>query len=338
MKPRLYDQFKEFHDLIKLDKESSLLKEKRDILQADFEKKFPKILKEHGITVNKSDLRFIDQGSYRQGISTTIDDTTIDRDVAVIFPLDIKENDDPRKIKGFARDALTINNIREPKIKEPCVTVQYLQQGEENMHIDFPLYAESDGTVYLARGKEYSSTYKWEPGDPDGLNDYLESYFAGDQGTQLRRIVRFIKKWRQEKYGESYTKDHRPPSIGITLLACQHFDYYSVDGYDDDLNALYRVVNGITNSFIPNFSGEHTITKRLPVTPETDVFYKMTDADEEVFYAKLSEFRDNLLNAINANEEYEAAKYIQKSLGTDFKLPEKPKSTSAKSKSENSYA
>lgn len=338
MQPRLYKQFEEFHNLIKLDKESSLLKEKRDILQGDFEKNFPEILKEHGITVNKSDLRFIDQGSYRQAISTTIDDTTIDRDVAVIFPLDIEENTDPRKIKGFARDALTIKNNREPKIKEPCITIRYLQQGEENMHIDFPLYAEHDGAVYLARGKEFSSTYEWESCDPDGLNDYLESYFAGNEGNQLRRIVRFIKKWRQEKYGDSYTKNHRPPSIGITLLACEYFVYTSVDDYDNDLNALYTVVNGITYSFITNLSGEHTITKKLPVTPKTDVFFKMTDADEEVFYTKLSEFRDNLLNAINANEEYEAAKYIQKSLGTDFKLPEKPKSSSAKSKDENSYA
>jgi hypothetical protein len=338
MKPRLYDQFEDFHNLIKLDKESSLLKEKRDILQGDFENKFPEKLKEHGITVNKSDLRFIDQGSYRQAISTTIEDKIVDRDVAVIFPLDIEENTDPRKIKGFARDALTITNVREPKIKEPCITVYYLKQGEENIHIDFPLYAEHNGTLYLARGKEFSATYEWEKCDPDGLNEYLESYFAGNEGNQLRRIVRFIKKWRQENYGDSYGKDHKPPSIGLTLLACDYFTYKSVDGYDDDLNVLYAVVNGIINSFILNILGEHTITRNLPVTPNSDVFYKMTNVDEETFYTKLSEFKNNLLNAINANEEYEAAKYIQKSLGIDFKLPDKPKSSSAQSKRENSYA
>lgn len=339
MKPRLYKEFQDFHNTIKLDKESSLLQEKRNILQQDFENKFPGILANHKITVNKSDLRFFDQGSYRQGVSTTIEDTIVDRDVAVMFPLDIEVNADPRKIKGYARDALTIKNVRDPDIKEPCITVKYVKQGEENMHIDFPLYVKHDEAVYLARGKEYSSTYQWEPCDPDGLNEYLESHFAGDEGNQLRRIVRYIKKWKQEKYGISYTKDQKPPSIGLTLLACEKFSYTTVDGYDDDLNALYKVVNGIISCFKVNSNDQHVITKELPVTPKTDVFYKMKDSDEEVFYNKLVNFEDNLLNAINANEEYEAAQFIQKCLGACFLLPPKPvTSRAAQPKRENSYA
>lgn len=273
MKPRLYKEFQDFHDDIKLDKESSLLKDKREVLQEDFENKFPKILANHGITVNKSDLRFFDQGSYRQGVSTTIEDTIVDRDVAVMFPLDIEENSDPRKIKGYARDALEINNIRKPKIKEPCVTVQYIKQGEEHMHIDFPLYVRSNDKVYLARGKETSLTFEWEPSDPDGLNKYLESYFTDDKGNQLRRIIRYIKKWKQENYGVSYSKDEKPPSIGLTLLACEYFSYTTADDYDDDLIALYEVVNGIISCFVENPQGSHIITKLLPVIPETDVLY-----------------------------------------------------------------
>lgn len=41
MGAKLHKQFMDFHDAIKLDKESTLLKQKRDTLQADIEKKLP---------------------------------------------------------------------------------------------------------------------------------------------------------------------------------------------------------------------------------------------------------------------------------------------------------
>ena len=88
MGAKLHKQFQDFHDAIKLDKSSSLLKSKRDTLQSDIESKLPEKLGAIGIEITKSDLSFFDQGSYRQSVSTGIKIATADRDVAVEFELD----------------------------------------------------------------------------------------------------------------------------------------------------------------------------------------------------------------------------------------------------------
>lgn len=99
MGAKLYKQFQDFHGTIRLDKESSLLKEKRETLQSDIEAKLPGKLEKIGIQIAKSDLHFFDQGSYRQNVSTGIVCDAPDRDVAVDFELDIESHADPRKIK-----------------------------------------------------------------------------------------------------------------------------------------------------------------------------------------------------------------------------------------------
>ena len=133
MGAKLHKQFMDFHNTIKLDKESTMLKQKRETLQTDIENKLPTELKGIEIEITKTDLHFFDQGSYRQNVSTGIVTDSPDRDVAVEFELDIDEHDDPRKIKKCVRDALKIENKRNPLIKEPCVTVKYMQAGEEKI-------------------------------------------------------------------------------------------------------------------------------------------------------------------------------------------------------------
>ena len=114
---KLKKQFKDFYDEICIHEESEDLKEKRDTLQKDIEDKFPGEMKDHGIELKKSDIEIFDQGSYKY--STTIKSSVIDRDVAVMIPLDIKEYPDSRKIKGYLRDAVNHVAARTVKIKEP---------------------------------------------------------------------------------------------------------------------------------------------------------------------------------------------------------------------------
>ena len=305
MGAKLHKQFQDFHDAIKLDKESSLLKEKRDTLQADIEKKLPGKLENIGVEIQKKDLHFFDQGSYRQSVSTGINCDAPDRDVALEFELDIDTHNDPRKIKKCVKDALKIEGKRNPLIKEPCVTVKYTQAGEEKIHIDFPIYAIHNDSYYLARGKEFSQNYEWEHCDPHGLNEHLDGLFSGTEGNQLRRIVRYLKKWKLENYGDSYTKDQIPPSIALTLMAGDGFLYRTTDGQDDDLAALQAVVDSIKNKFSYNFSTEkHTITYLLPVRPWSNVFYKMSEDYQETFYKKWCTLCTKIQNAVDASEEY----------------------------------
>lgn len=329
MSIKLKKEFSDFHGKIKKDKETSTLIEKRDKLKSDIEKYLPDELSEYGISVNKSDLRFINQGSYK--IGTTIqsnDGQSVDLDYAVIIPIDKEKHDDPRKVKKAVKESLIINNIRIPKIKEPCVTVAYHANGEEFMHIDFPIYAEYDGKLYLARGKETSENYDWEIADPEGLSTYFLNKFSGNE--QLKRIVRYIKKWKQEKYNGSTNSNEVPPSVGLTILACENFIKYSSNDGDDDLSALYYTVNNIKNKFSVTRDEnseiiEATISCALPVEPYSDVFYKLKKSSAHMitFYKRLSKACENLNEAMNIDDEHEAAKKVVKVLGEEFDIPEK---------------
>lgn len=322
---KLKKEFADFYGEIRINKETNALREKREILEEDIKSKLPYILKDHNISVNRSDIRMIDQGSYK--CNTTISDDIVDRDVAVMIPLDIYVSSDPRKIKGYLRDTINIP-ARTVSIKEPCVRASYYENGEEWLHIDLPLYAQYENSVYLARGKEYSSDYSWESADPDGLNDYLCGQINGN--AQLRRVICFIKKWRNEKYSGS-TNDHEvPPSIGLTLLACECFSAQSTDDGDDDLLSLQKTMKGMLDKFTYTFDDKgnlvRTITKNLPVTPYTDVFKKMKDSSSTymtTFYNRLSKAVDNLTNAVNVESAHDAGKYVQKVLGDDFTVPAK---------------
>lgn len=77
------------------------------------------------------------------------------------------ENKLPNELKKHGID-LKKSEIRTLDIKEPCVNVSYIENGEEWMHIDLPVYAQYDGNVYLARGSEFAKegNYSWEDAEP----------------------------------------------------------------------------------------------------------------------------------------------------------------------------
>ena len=338
---KLKKEFSDFYQTIRIDSETNALREKREVLEDDIKSKLPGILANHGITVNKSDIRMIDQGSYKY--HTTIKADVVDRDVAVMIPLDTSTNDDPRKIKEYLKDAITISS-RTVTIKEPCVTASYHSDGAEWLHIDLPLYAKDADKTYLARGKATSDNYSWENADPDGLNDYLCGKIS--ENGQLRRIICFIKKWKNEKYKNS-TSDHEiPPSIGLTLLACDCFMVQSTSEGDNDLLALQKTMKGILDKFSVTKDANGnilsaTISCLLPVTPYTDVFKKMKDSSSSymvTFYRRLSIAVDNLTNAVNVESEHDAGEYVQKVLGGEFVVPAKEAAaSSAQNKREHSF-
>lgn len=337
---KLKKEFAEFYKNIRIDTETNALKDKRAVLEEDIKSKLPGILMEYGIDVNRSDIRMIDQGSYKY--RTTICGDVVDRDVAVMIPLDISVSSDPRKIKGCLRDAIDIP-VRNVSIKEPCVRAAYYDAGEEWLHIDLPLYALDDGCVYLARGKEYGINYSWEVADPEGLNDYLCDQINGND--QLRRVICFIKQWRNEKYADSISDHEVPPSIGLTLLACDCFSAQTSADGDDDLLALQKTMKGIMEKFTRTLDNNGdwiwVISKDLPVLPNTDVFKKMKDSSSSymtTFYSRLSKAVYNLTNALNVESAHDAGEYVRKVLGDRFIVPPKEAATAvAQNRREHSF-
>ena len=103
---KLKEEFEQFYKDIRIDGEQNTLIQKRTTLESEIKDKLPEIMGDHDIELKKSEIRMIDQGSYKY--NTTIRSTVVDRDVAVMIPLDIEANPDPRKIKGYLRDSIDI--------------------------------------------------------------------------------------------------------------------------------------------------------------------------------------------------------------------------------------
>ena len=186
--------------------------------------------------------------------------------------------------------------------------------------------------MYLARGKEFSEKYLWEIADPKGLNDDLCGKI--NKNEQLRRVIRYIKKWRNDKY-ENSTLDHEvPPSIGLTYLACDCFVSSATSEGEDDLMALQQTMSNMKSMFTLTYEDEKLvkadISRYLPVEPFTDVFQKMKDASDSygvTFYNRLSTAVQNLTDAVNVESEHDAGNYVKKVLGEEFKVPAKQTSS-----------
>lgn len=338
----LKNEFKTFYnDEVKYDGNKEI-REKKKKLKEDFKSKFPtKFEEKYDEDINASEIRFIDQGSY--SINTTINhgDTAFDIDVATIINLDINIYD-ALEIKKIVRDSLK-NTNREPKIKEPCVTVKYTKAGEEKYHIDFPVYANCSDKLYLARGKEYGNDedIKWEIADPEGLSEYFRRDNLQIDGLDLnddekeerkqkRRIIRYIKWWKAEKYGTSRRDHSIPPSIALTLLVCENFKSIKVDSEYNDLKSLYETVKNITGKlFEKTFDdeGEEIIILNecnLPKDPGSDCFFKIRNSYSYIktFYTRWTTFELNLKKAVEESDERAAGEILVKVFGDKFPLPE----------------
>ena len=305
-------EFKEFHENIK-QTYSNELKTKKDMFINEIKKRLPEVLDDHKVTVKKSDIEFFIQGSCATNTLVKTDGD-IDLDLAVVLPLDIEEHNDCRKIKGYVRDSISTYN-RTVDFKKPCITVDYQS---EDLHIDFPVYAFSNEHYYLAVGKENSTDCEWQKCDPKGLNEYFKDYLSNND--QLRRIVRYLKKWKSVSFSEG---NGMPPSIALTLLACEYFEEMKEDNQDDDLNALYNVVKKI-NDYIPNEEAPYVYIN-LPTSPYSDTMHKINSNQSyrRNFKNKMKDLLTHLTNAMNASDDYTAGTYMQKIFGDDFPLPEK---------------
>lgn len=322
------------------------IRDKKSSLKSDFRSNFPTKFKEYFKDDFKSDnIRFIDQGSYAIGTTINHGNKAFDIDVATILDLDITKYSNPVEIKKIARDALSSTN-RHPIIKEPCITVKYTKQGEEKYHIDFPVYANHNGSLYLARGYEYSNedNRKWEPADPEGLNDYFKTQNLQVEGLNLsedekqqrnqkRRLIRYLKWWKEEKYSNSQNDNEVPPSIALTLLVCKYFINSKIDGKYNDLDSLFKTVSNImTEMFYDGYDDDWNTIKKirecnLPTAPYSDTLTKLRTSNNHVkkFYDKIDYLRSRLEIAVNESNERKAGEVVCKVLGDKFPLPEEDK-------------
>lgn len=317
----LQKEFLDFHDNIKLEDENVTLREKRDIL---LEKLSNKISEDAASYTN------FHQGSYAIGTGVIPVDEDYDIDIGLKFNIDKDDYADPIEVKKWVSDALE-GHTKKVEIKRSCVTVTYQKNNESVFHVDFAIYAAScsDGKMYIAKGKEFSSdeNKKWELSDPQELIKKIKGKHSGDDAAQFRRVIRYLKKWRTFQF--SSTGNEAPTGISLTVLAYNKFiasksyDWALKKDVYDDFSAFYNVVTNIKSSFSLVWNTQdnkyyHKIIETLPVEPYNNLFEKMTDKQMESLYLKIESMITKLDEVKRKDKRSGACTLLVEIFGNDF--------------------
>lgn len=325
----LQTYFEKFNKNIKMDyDENSELASKRDIL-----------IKKLRANKDLPSFTTINQGSYAMytGVKP-LDNKDYDIDVGLRFNVN-KDDYKPLELKEKVYEILKDHTDYGAEIKKPCVTVTYKKNGSIGYHVDLVIYSyedknDLDSKMYLARGEKYSKeeNKKWEEADPMGLKDKIMGKFEDDgEKKQYRRVIRYLKRWKNIKFSSNGNSE--PPGIGVTLLAYEKFEpKYEEDSVSlvrtyNDLEALIYLVKQIKDMFAlktyENGRFLYRIELNLPVTPETDVFYKMTNIQMTDFKDKIEVLLSDLQEVKSEAEVVEQCKKLNEIFGDDFEVPKK---------------
>lgn len=332
-------QFDTFYRRIKLGRfdEEKTLREKRDIIRQTLRDKLPSVFKAHGEAYPAPIFR--DQGSYALGTGIKpLDGDDYDIDQGVYFPVSTETYRDPVALKQRVFEALD-GHTDEVRVRTPCVTVFYHQEGEHVYHVDLAVYSDgaqnADGKARLARGKAYSSDeYRfWEASDVQNLADTIFARFGNtNDSDQFRRVVRYLKRWKDVDFPSG--GNAAPVGIGLTIAACDSFQARYRDvvmGAPDDLAALDALVRAMLNRFTSTWDDGKLVRRlaaNLPVEPRDDPFARMTAEQMEAFENKLKALRDALDAAACAVDPTEACETLRSVFGDDFPVP--PREETAK--------
>lgn len=325
----LQKQFEKFNENIKMDyDENSELASKRDILVNKLK-----------AGENLPSFTTINQGSYAMytGVKP-LENKDYDIDVGLRFNVN-KDDYKPLELKEKVYEILKDHTDYGAEIKQPCVTVTYKKNGNIGYHVDLVVYSYEDkddtnSQMYLARGKKHSKeeNKKWEEADPIRLKDAIKNKFDdSDERAQYRRIIRYLKRWKNLEFSSDGNSE--PPGIAITILAYEKFEpKYKIDNVTlsrtyNDLEALIYLVEKIKGMFSykarENGRILYRIELNLPVTPETDVFFKMTDIQMTNFKDKIEQLLTDLKEVEKEVEIIEQCKKLKDIFGDDFEVPEK---------------
>ncbi|OHC97456.1 MAG: hypothetical protein A2095_04670 [Sphingomonadales bacterium GWF1_63_6] len=223
---------------------------------------------------------FVKQGSYAMKTMLRDDDNDYDIDDGVYFwKEDLVTSGGGEmtslQARNMVRDAVDDGSFKtDPEVRGNCVRIYY----EKGYHVDVPVYRKyenEDGKLV----NELASSSGWKRSDARDVTGWFDDQrSACSDGTQLRRLVRLIKKFAKSR---SSWKGSILSGFGITVLVieCQR-----IDGRED--KALYDTMKAVRDRLSWNLVVDH------PVTPGDTI----TSGEED---AKARFLRDKLTQALD---------------------------------------
>lgn len=191
-------------------------------------------------------------------------------------------------------DAVKDHTTKGANDKDTCVRVLYA----DGHNIDLPIYFEEknkEDVIPQLAHKSKGFT------DSDPIKFY--QWFNDIANDQLKRIVRYLKAWK-DKQDETYSTK-MPSGMVLTILATNN--YYE-DNRDDI--ALKNTLQSIKDTLDDKF-----VCYRPTVRTDEDLLSKY---NEYHFKDRLSRFLDSAINAVSNDSQKEACKQWQKYLGDRF--------------------
>lgn len=298
---RLHKEYISFDkDKIKLtDKRRKSLIKSRNALRDKIEKYFKEEKK------NQLQPIFIPQGSFNMGtVVNPIPKYDDDGNKILKYDLDDgvyfveKEDEDNRQTidtwHNWVFNAVEDHTDTPPIRKTTCVRVVF----SDGHHIDLPIYYDENGEIELAHKSK-----GWLESNPDEFSEWFEK----KENLQLKRIVRYLKAWKN--YRETKNTNLKFPSgFALTILATNN---YVEDDFDDV--SFRETIKAIQSKLQSKFECLR------PTTPKNeDLFEDYSETRENDFMNAI----DKLINACNkANEEdnfKKASEHLQKHFGDRF--------------------
>jgi hypothetical protein len=231
---------------------------------------------------------FVSQGSYAMKTMVRHPEKDYDIDDGVYFDKEVLLGErgaemSASQTRQMVRDALDDGSFKTPpEVRKNCVRVHY----EAGFRVDVPVYRRV--TTKDAWGNEtyhYElASSEWKRSDARRVTDWFETENDNqstdtDNGRQLRRVVRQIKKYARSR--DSW-KGAILSGFGITKLVTECFR-----GASREDEALYDTMKAIRDRLKWNLVVAHPVTPNETITSGTDD-------------ARARFLRDRLTDAIDA--------------------------------------
>lgn len=286
---------------LRLDEEVKLKPKKKETLRTSRNALRTKIQNYFKDTLKVSQPKFWGQGSYM--MNTTLvpieGEYDIDDGVYLMHLAETSEESWPATstVHNWVKKAVDGHTNTPPVNKNTCVRVIY----KDDYHIDFPIYIKSNDAdhpklAHLSEG--------WIDSDPKELTNWFNDEVK-DKGDQLKRIVRYLKAWKDYKKGNNKF----PSGMVLTILAANHF----ASGYEeDDDSALIATIQNIYDELDSSFS------LKRPVFPNEELLDGWSESSIESFMTKLSDFLGKGQTALEEDDKTKASEKWIKVFGDRF--------------------
>lgn len=308
--------FRRFHEAIQLKRfgENAELREKRDRILTRLRNN------------SKVTFEWFNQGSYEMGTGVKPLDGDYDIDVGVVFDVDTQRHT-PVTVKGWVHEAVKDHTTR-VEWRRPCITVYYQEGREAKYHVDLAVLAKAAYTteLRLAIGKQHSSADQqdWQRDDRRGFMQTFESRFSGEDAGQLRRVIRYLKRWKDVHFSR---EGHAAPTgLALTVVAFKWFNPLKTAWYQnaeyDDLGATLSLVRSFKAGFQQAYDHAaqrwtQRIALQFPNAPSDNVFARISDQQMTELYQRL----EQLIKWLEEASVQSSTAPLRRAFGNEF--PEK---------------